>query len=360
MPSIVSNAASAQFHSAVKLQRWWRGKKRHQRIAALLQRRQRIAADLHKKQQELTYLRTLPPRKILLHAELSQREAAVRLQASWRGALQRKRFARLVQARRMQDAAKTLGRSARRFLDRRGVQQGARPKEVAGAGVGITPYEYVRLNDRLRVPKAPEISRHIADHLSHVLDTCRDSPCDASSSHGMLDQAALKQQGTAAYVDFLLRQARTQRANREGLLRLGESYQLLAVLERLAKEAGVGGGSDSDSEGGAEQRWAVRKTRGAEEALEQLRRLIPPEDADAAKKKHRWLCRAHHAGSLLGYPVVAADGQDDSYRLQALLERRQRLKHIVKSGASMWCADSDDLLLDQVEASLALDSDGVG
>lgn len=124
-------------------------------------RRQQARRRFHQKQRELLLL--LPADQVRPYLEECERQAAVVIQSSWRGFRERRRFTESVRdalrdARRRQQAARTLQRAGRRLLERR---RAAKAPPLSPLWIGQDG-----LTDARRAELKQEVEEYIATHRS--------------------------------------------------------------------------------------------------------------------------------------------------------------------------------------------------
>ncbi|XP_004066541.1 IQ calmodulin-binding motif-containing protein 1 isoform X1 [Oryzias latipes] len=189
-------------------------------------RRQRARREFHQKQRRL--LQLLPPDQVQAYLQECERRAAVKIQSFWRGVRDRRHYHNTVRKalkeRRMrQQAARTLQRAVRRFLEKRRMAK-ARPLDLLWIGQkGLT--------DSRRAELKQQVEEYITVHKSS-----RVSPEECASLHEeaqLLLQAELQkgaqQRREEQRVEALLAHTRTQ------LELLRDAPPLGAVTETMAQ-----------------------------------------------------------------------------------------------------------------------------
>uniref|UniRef100_A0A3P9LTY7 IQ motif containing B1 n=1 Tax=Oryzias latipes TaxID=8090 RepID=A0A3P9LTY7_ORYLA len=170
-------------------------------------RRQRARREFHQKQRRL--LQLLPPDQVQAYLQECERRAAVKIQSFWRGFRHRRHYhntlRKALKERRMrQQAARTLQRAVRRFLEKRRMAK-ARPLDLLWIGQkGLT--------DSRRAELKQQVEEYITVHKSS-----RVSPEECASLHEeaqLLLQAELQkgaqQRREEQRVEALLAHTRTQ------------------------------------------------------------------------------------------------------------------------------------------------------
>uniref|UniRef100_A0A8C8DKQ6 IQ calmodulin-binding motif-containing protein 1 n=1 Tax=Oryzias sinensis TaxID=183150 RepID=A0A8C8DKQ6_9TELE len=170
-------------------------------------RRQRARREFHQKQRRL--LQLLPPDQVQAYLLECERRAAVKIQSCWRGFRDRRHYhntlRKALKERRMrQQAARTLQRAVRRFLEKRRMAK-ARPLDLLWIGQkGLT--------DSRRAELKQQVEEYITVHKSS-----RVSPEECASLHEeaqLLLQAELQkgaqQRREEQRVEALLAHTRTQ------------------------------------------------------------------------------------------------------------------------------------------------------
>uniref|UniRef100_A0A3P9HKJ2 IQ motif containing B1 n=1 Tax=Oryzias latipes TaxID=8090 RepID=A0A3P9HKJ2_ORYLA len=170
-------------------------------------RRQRARREFHQKQRRL--LQLLPPDQVQAYLQECERRAAVKIQSFWRGFRDRRHYhntlRKALKERRMrQQAARTLQRAVRRFLEKRRMAK-VRPLDLLWIG-------HKGLTDSRRAELKQQVEEYITVHKSS-----RVSPEGCASLHEeaqLLLQAELQkgaqQRREEQRVEALLAHTRTQ------------------------------------------------------------------------------------------------------------------------------------------------------
>uniref|UniRef100_A0A1A7WEL7 IQ motif containing B1 n=1 Tax=Iconisemion striatum TaxID=60296 RepID=A0A1A7WEL7_9TELE len=148
-------------------------------------RRQQARRSFHQRQRQL--LQLLPPEQVQPYLEECKRRAAIVIQSSWRGFRERRRYNNTLrhffrQKHTQQQAARTLQRAVRRFLEKRGAAKASFLIPLLIGKEGLT--------DSRRV----ELQQQVEDYIS-VHQSSRVSPEECVSLHQevqMLLQAELR------------------------------------------------------------------------------------------------------------------------------------------------------------------------
>ncbi|KAM9767079.1 IQ calmodulin-binding motif-containing protein 1 [Menidia menidia] len=183
-------------------------------------RRQRARREFHQKQRRL--LQLLPPGQVQPYLQACERRAAVLIQSFWRGFRERRRYNHtlklsLRESHRQQQAARTLQRAVRRFLDKRRSAQAPPLPPLWIGQEGLT--------DARRLELRQQVEEYISVHRSS-----RVSPEECASLH---------QEAQLLLQEALQRGAQQRREEQRLQALLAHTHTQLELLREAPPLSGV-------------------------------------------------------------------------------------------------------------------------